>query len=73
MKTKLKLRIKFFMMFLRDSFRYPTTPRENWMDMKSRYFFATDPEMVKLMDEIANYSKEMKTDANNEVKEGQNL
>lgn len=48
----MKLRIKLFFWFIWLCFQYPFDIRENWSDMKTRYFLSTDEEMKKLTKEI---------------------
>lgn len=46
---KLGIRIKLFFVFLRWCYN---DIRENWGDMKLRYFNETDPGMIRLFKEI---------------------
>jgi hypothetical protein len=50
------LRIKLFFVFLYWCFRYPKDIRENWEDMKFRYFMETDPEIKKLTKQLEDES-----------------
>ena len=46
---KIKIRIKLWFVFLKWCV---SDIRENYRDMKSRYLFETDPELLELQEEI---------------------
>lgn len=52
----LKLRIKFFFVFLRWCCLFPNDIKENWDDMNIRYHSETDPEMLKIFKELEDES-----------------
>jgi hypothetical protein len=51
---KQKIRVKLWFMFLGWCV---SDIRENYRDMKSRYLFETDPELLELQDEIRELMK----------------
>lgn len=53
---KILIRIKLFFVFLGWCWIYPNGIKENWSDMKFRYFMETDPEMKKLLKEFEDES-----------------
>ena len=54
MVKKIKIRIKLWFVFLGWCISYI---RENYSDMKSRYLFETDPELLALQEEIKELMK----------------
>jgi hypothetical protein len=48
----IKIKIRLVGVFLRWCWMYPLDIKENYQDIKTRYFFETDDEMQKLLAEI---------------------
>ena len=57
MVKKIKIRIKLWFVFLGWCI---SDIRKNYYDMKSRYLFETDPELLALQEEIKELMKKMK-------------
>ena len=44
--------------FLRWTWKYPTTPVENFQDARFRYLAQTDPELKNILDDLTKHIKE---------------
>ena len=50
----IKIVITLFFTFLKLCFKYPSTLKENFGDVKLMYYLQTDPEMIEITEKLNN-------------------